>query len=452
MRVKFEMRSVRKGDSVSAPIYVRVTEKKILNQAVRTRMTLNPQLWDSKLEAVRSRMLCDSGIRSHILQETSDMRLYLLDKYSKDSQNPSFKVKDWLKKSVSSFYKLSGAGEMKTKPVTATRETFDDLFDEFLHSRDICEARVRHYEVVRRMLHRYEEFVKCSQNKPRFVLDVNKVDSRTLDEICKYLAKEYAYIELFPQVIEKYPETRKIEKRGQNTLTDIFKKIRAFFHWCYQNQKISSNPFDGYKIPAEEYGSPIYLTLNDLDTILKTDFSDNPSLEKQRDIFLFQCNVGCRVGDLLRLTKRDVINGAVEYIPTKTIKDFARTIVVPLNTVSQAIVDKYRDSPGEKLLPFISSDKYNHAIKEVLTHAGITYLVTQLDAVTRKEKKVPINEIASSHMARRTFIGNIYKLVKDPNLVSALTGHVEGSRAFNRYRTIDIDMKKDLVKILENRK
>ena len=43
------------------------------------------------------------------------------------------------------------------------------------------------------------------------------------------------------------------------------------------------------------------------------------------------------------------------------------------------------------------------------------------------------------------------KLVKDPNLVSVLTGHVEGSRAFTRYRTIDIDMKKDLVKILEGK-
>ena len=61
------------------------------------------------------------------------------------------------------------------------------------------------------------------------------------------------------------------------------------------------------------------------------------------------------------------------------------------------------------------------------------------------------NEIASNHMARRTFIGNIYILVKDPNLVSALTGHVEGIREFTRYRTIDIDMKKDLVKILEGK-
>lgn len=77
--------------------------------------------------------------------------------------------------------------------------------------------------------------------------------------------------------------------------------------------------------------------------------------------------------------------------------------------------------------------------------------MTELDALTRTEKKVPINKVASSHMARRIFIGKIYKLVNNPNLVSALTGHVEGSRAFTRYRTIDIDMKKDLVKMLEGK-
>ena len=154
---------------------------------------------------------------------------------------------------------------------------------------------------------------------------------------------------------------------------------------------------------------------------------------------------------MLRLKKRDVINGAIEYIPTKTIKENARTVVVPLNSVAQEIVDRYADYPGDKLLPFESSERFNDNIKIIFEKAEVTYLVTELDTVTRTEKKVPINEIASSHMARRTFIGNIYKLVKDPNLVSALTGHVEGSRAFSRYRTIDIDMKKDLVKILEGK-
>ena len=54
----------------------------------------------------------------------------------------------------------------------------------------------------------------------------------------------------------------------------------------------------------------------------------------------------------------------------------------------------------------------------------------------------------------------MYKNVKDPNLVCALTGHKKGSRAFARYRVtdevaeanakeIDEDMKRDLVSMLE---
>ena len=71
------------------------------------------------------------------------------------------------------------------------------------------------------------------------------------------------------------------------------------------------------------------------------------------------------------------------------------------------------------------------------------------DPTTRREARMPISECASSHMARRTFCGNLYKRVKDPNLVGALSGHKEGSRAFARYREIDEDMKRDLVSMLE---
>ena len=102
-----------------------------------------------------------------------------------------------------------------------------------------------------------------------------------------------------------------------------------------------------------------------------------------------------KAGDLLRLKKRDVIKGAVEYIPTKTIKENARTVVVPLNNVAQEIVDRYADLPGDQLLPFESSERYNNNIKIIFEKAGVTYLVTKLDTVTRTEVKVPINEIAT---------------------------------------------------------
>ena len=76
-------------------------------------------------------------------------------------------------------------------------------------------------------------------------------------------------------------------------------------------------------------------------------------------------------------------------------------------------------------------------------------MVTVLNPTTRVEEKRPINEIASSHLARRTFIGKLYKKVKDPNLVGSLSGHKEGSKAFARYRDIDEDMKKGLVNLLD---
>ena len=61
----------------------------------------------------------------------------------------------------------------------------------------------------------------------------------------------------------------------------------------------------------------------------------------------------------------------------------------------------------------------------------------------------PIYEVLSSHSARKAFAGNMYKNVKDPNLVCALTGHKEGSKAFNRYRMIDEETNRQTMSYLE---
>lgn len=52
-------------------------------------------------------------------------------------------------------------------------------------------------------------------------------------------------------------------------------------------------------------------------------------------------------------------------------------------------------------------------------------------------------------MARRTFIGNLYRRVKDPNLIGKLSGHVEGSKAFARYRDIDKETREETVKLID---
>ena len=204
-------------------------------------------------------------------------------------------------------------------------------------------------------------------------------------------------------------------------------------------------------MPKEEYGTPVILTLDEVERLLNA-LMPYRRLERQRDIFVFQCQVGCRVGDMLKFTKKSVQHGTLEYIAGKTIHFSGRTVVVPLNEIARNIVRKYRDLPGDRLLPFVSEQNYNRYIKDAFTMAGLNRIVTTYDPVRRCEVKLHLNKIASSHLARRTFAGNIYRKVKDPNLVSALTGHAEGSKAFNRYREIDIGMKRDLVRILENKK
>ena len=159
--------------------------------------------------------------------------------------------------------------------------------------------------------------------------------------------------------------------------------------------------------------------------------------------------MGRCISDLYRMTKRSIIDGAVEYTPRKT-KDGNPVVVrVPLLTATKEILDKYKDLPGDAILPLVSQQKYNIAIKKILKHAGIDRTVTWLNPTTGEPEPRPIYEVLSSHSARKAFAGNMYKNVKDPNLVCALTGHKEGSKSFARYRMIDEETNRQTMSYLE---
>ena len=203
-------------------------------------------------------------------------------------------------------------------------------------------------------------------------------------------------------MVETKRKPRKPEQRGHNAVIAIMKRLRAFFNWCVKRGYITRTPFASCtSIGAEKYGIPYYITLEERDTIADRDFSFKKALEVQRDIFIFQCLIGCRVSDLIEMTPDNIINGAVEYMPNKTKGERPEVVRVPLNSRAKALVNKYKgvDEKG-RLFPFISTQKYNQAIKDIFTLCGITRVVTILNPKTGEEERKPLNEIASSHMAR----------------------------------------------------
>jgi integrase len=152
---------------------------------------------------------------------------------------------------------------------------------------------------------------------------------------------------------------------------------------------------------------------------------------------------------MLKFTRHNIIDDAIEYIAGKTADNRPETVRVPLNSLAKAIVEKYRDDERQELLPFISLQKYNKCIKECFREAGLTRTVTIYDSLTGKDKRMELCKYASSHMARRTFVGNLYEQVQDPNLIASMSGHKEGSKVCGRYRHIGEDLKRKTVSLLD---
>lgn len=53
--------------------------------------------------------------------------------------------------------------------------------------------------------------------------------------------------------------------------------------------------------------------------------------------------------------------------------------------------------------------------------------------------------LLSIRLAMRPRLRKSYKLVADPNLIGKMSDHVEGSKAFARYRDIDDETLKDVI-------
>lgn len=361
----------------------------------------------------------------------------------------------------------------------AKKQTFFALAEEYLSEAEFSLSHTKAFKVLVRDVARYEGFVRATdKDNKNFTFDVDKITGDDIDFFFDYLRKEYdlsnEYPTLFRQLLKDYPSDvtkgqQKIEVRGHNTIVKLKKKLKAFFAWLHKEGKTNNDPWEGKKIGTEKYGKPYYITLEErnkiadanLEECLRAYKEDNPdgwcffslkTLETQRDIFVFHCLIGCRVGDLMRLSYDDIANDVLTYTPHKT-KDETDPVqsMVPLLPRALALLARYKGVRGNYLMPCISAQKYNVAIKQIFTIVGINRPVEVRNPKTGENEKIPINELASSHLARRTFVGNIYLETPDPNLIGKMSGHVEGSRAFGRYRKIEASTLKALLEKAEGK-
>ena len=329
--------------------------------------------------------------------------------------------------------------------VAGPGESVSDLMARYEEASDVSERRKKKYRSVAAQLRRFEGW----RGVPLFPADMTAEDLRDSERV---LLDEHRFVDQkrWASLYADEDVAQLRHPRGKNTIVTIMAVLRGCLHWAQRERIIEKTPFDTFRVGAAVYGTPYYITIEERDRIAGCNLNRHEALRIQRDIFVFQCLVGCRVGDLVNLKKDDVAGGILQYVPHKTKGGSPHVVRVPLVKGALEIIDRYKSLEGDRLLPCISPQKYNDALKRIFLAAGITRKVSVINPVTREEEKIPLNLLASSHLARRTFVGNLYRQVKDPAIVGAMSGHVEGSRAFARYRAIDDEMKREVVGLLEH--
>lgn len=431
----------------------RLIDGRDVNVFYTSDILVDARLWDQKRQTFKSNVkLLSESDRIHTLNEITRIKELILFAYN--NREPNIKVTSkWLKSELD--YLQKNPEELKGEP----EKTFFESFEHFISTHKITEHRKENYRVLLRSLQRYEKFKQLKNRK--FKLSFQTLNSDMLRDIEDYLRNEHQYYIDYPELFKLFPDKQKQRRRGDNTIAGLFSKIRTFTKWAIKRHKTITDPFNDYIPVKEEYGTPFYLTIKERNQIYKHDFSSKPNLELQRDIFIFQCMVGCRIGDLYKFTKKSIDLqtyiengetkeiGMIGYIAGKTKKGDPKTINVPLTNISLNIYKKYKNVGGEKLFPFISMQKYNDTLKVIFKEAGIDRLVTVLNPTTNDVERKHLYEVASSHIARRTFIGNMYKKIGDQRLVSSMSGHIPNSKAFGRYAEVDEEMKINAIRKID---
>lgn len=394
-----------------------------------------------------------------------EIKQRIIDEYEKVDKESI--TKDWLKDIVDRYnHPEKYMEKVKSK-------TFYELGEDYIKKHKMVDGHARVYRVLFRAVARYEGFIRATDAKRKnYTWDINTVTREDIEDLTDYLRNEKALSEEYPTIFKtlfaNYPPSvkpgnSKIEERGDNTIIKMRTKLKALFKFFVEEGATTNRPFEGVKIGTPIVGTPVYISIEERNKIAGADLAEGwgkltkeerqkarmplATLEQQRDIFVFHCFVGCRVGDLMKLTEKHIHREMLVYTPHKT-KDEGKDnqARVPLHEKALALIEKYKgvDKHG-RLFPFITPQRYNDAIKTIFKLAGVTRNVEIRNSLTGEPEIVPINTIASSHLARRTFVGNLYFRVQDPNLIGKMSGHVEGSEAFKRYRKIEDSTLRDVI-------
>jgi len=190
--------------------------------------------------------------------------------------------------------------------------------------------------------------------------------------------------------------------------------------------------FKGFKTKTKK----IYLNTEDLAKIENHTY-ESVTLSNARDWLIIGCYIGQRAGDLLHLTKKNIIEKkGKRYISLQQQKT-KKTVIVPIHPKVETILNK---NEGDFPHPYTRNTQssltlFNRYIKQACSKAKLNQIVSgsKINPKTGRKEDGDFEKwkLVTSHICRRSFATNFYGDIPTPYLIN-VTGH-SSEREFLNY-------------------
>ena len=247
-------------------------------------------------------------------------------------------------------------------------------------------------------------------------------------------AKNFTIKDIDISFLYKYQNQLKERNLNSKTINKRLQVLAMFIHDAVSTgvMKPSENPYLDFKYLKEVDTERAIPTPEEVERLENLDLAYNPELQQVRDMFIFNCYMGLRNGDLFNLKYENLIteNGdtVLHFTESKTNKPQYRNVSVMFNGKGLKILTIYKGVDSVYLFPTLSDKKIRDGVVMLSNiikartpftfygsrHYCISYLASH---------GVPANEVQrfANHSDLRTTQQYFHSLSLDKHIREAFT-------------------------------
>ncbi len=282
------------------------------------------------------------------------------------------------------------------------------------------------------MLHKlHRDTMRHFKTSQKYIMLFIKKSYRNSDIYLKDLS--YSFVIDFENFLRSYKPRDHQRSVGNNTIMKHIQRLRKMVTLAYHMEWIDRDPFAKFK-PILIKTEREFLTQAELQRIEDLSVSID-RLHMVKDLFIFSCYTGIAYGDIMLLTKDNIVFGldGNKWIMTKRQKN-GNPIKIPILPKAKRLIEKYKGHPrtmeNNTLFPNLSNQKLNSYLKEIADLCSITKNLT-------------------FHMARHTFATTITLSNGVPiETVSKLLGHTKITTTQIYAKVIERKVSDDMQKLM----